>query len=481
MFSTFSCFFYSFSSKFAKNGLAHAQIHIFIDFFVPKTVSSKWETPSFPLVFHLIKTHFVMSHTDRTGGSAFRLFAVFGFAAPLITFAVAISGLSAEAKILVLAAVALSYAALAFWVHKKQSISSSVHNQEDPMETQPADRVDVMGDRLAALDEASRFFGASLNKADMFRLVSARVGEIFPISAAALFVSDKTRDVLIVAAADGKVSHLLEDREFAFENSLAGMAWLSAETEIDRNLRMERTMLGPKASEHFGSAVALPLIHDGAPFAVFEIFTREKIEDQHAALETLEAIRTRITPLLLGSFAVDRSLSNALTDAITELPNERALYVVLENQLAESIRSHDERPLSVVAMDIRNFDEANRQFGHATGDRILKFIAEIVRNELRKMDFLARSTGDEFLLVLPTASEQTAANVVERLQKALAENAFSISDDDNIAIRLNFGTATYWKDGDTPQQLVRHAVQRKAQAKAEDPGTVAWFPKEYVH
>jgi len=183
----------------------------------------------------------------------------------------------------------------------------------------------------------------------------------------------------------------------------------------------------------------------------------------------------------LGSFAVDRSLSNALTDSITELPNERALYVVLENQLAESIRSQDERPLSVVAIDIRNFDEANRQFGHATGDRILKFVAELIRQPLRKMDFLARSTNDEFLLVLPTANEQTALTIIERVQKTLAENAFSLAEEEKIAIRLNFGLASYWKDGDTPQQLVRHAQLRKDQAKAEDPDNVAWFPKEYVH
>jgi diguanylate cyclase (GGDEF)-like protein len=422
-----------------------------------------------------------MDHTDRTGGNAFRLFAVCGFAAPLVTFTVAISGMSAEAKIISLAVVAFAYASLALWAYKKQSTSLTVVEQIPSLDSAPVERVDVIGQRLAALDEASRFFGASLNRADMFRLVSARVGEIFSISAAALFVADASRDALAVAAADGKISHLLEDREFAFENCLAGMAWLSGEIEVDRDLRMERTVVGQKASELFGSAVALPLINEERPFAVFEIFTREKIEDPKAALETLEAIRTRITPLLLGSFAVDRSLSNALTDSITELPNERALYVVLENQLAESIRSHDERPLSVVAMDIRNFDEANRQFGHATGDRILKFVSEIVKKDLRKMDFLARSVNDEFLLVLPTANEQTAANVVERLQKAFQESAFSVTEEEKIAIRLNFGTASYWNDGDTPQQLVRHAQLRKDQAKAEDPDKVAWFPKEYVH
>jgi diguanylate cyclase (GGDEF)-like protein len=480
LFSTFSCFFFLFFRHICGKPLFGREKTILLTFSRPKRYRRRWETPNFPLIPRTFNTSF-MDHTDRPSGSSFLLFAVCGFAAPLVTFVVAISSLAVEAKIISLTLVAMSYAGLGYWAYKKQAADKAETEDEASLNSAPADAVDLIGQRLAALDEASRFFGASLNRADMFRLVSARVGEIFPISAAALFVADPSRDALKVAAADGKTSHLLQDREFEFENCLAGMSWLSAEIEIDPHLRMERTVLGQKASEHFGSAVALPLINEERPFAVFEIFTREKIEDLASARETLEAIRTRITPLILGSFAVDRSLSNALTDSITQLPNERALYVVLENQLAESIRSQDERPLSVVAIDIRNFDEANRQFGHATGDRILKFVAELIKQPLRKMDFLARSTNDEFLLVLPTASEQTAANVVERLHKVLAENAFPITDDEKIAIRLNFGIASYWKDGDTPQQLVRHAQLRKDQEKAEDPDKVAWFPKEYVH
>jgi len=470
---------------FAVNSLEIAicgvETTILLTFSGPKRYRQKWETPNFPVVPHTHKTHFLMHDTDRTGGNAFWLLAVFGFAAPLVTFAVAVSGLSAQAKIVSLAVVAFSYAAFALWAGKKQSTGHPNVDQETSLDLESPAAVDVIGQRLAALDEASRFFGASLNRADMFRLVSARVGEIFSISAAALFVADASRDTLTVAAADGKISHLLEDREFQFENCLAGMAWLSGEIEVDRDLRMERSVVGQKSSEIFSSAVALPLINEERPFAVFEIFTREKIVDQEAAVETLEAIRNRITPLILGSFAVDRSLSNALTDSITELPNERALYVVLENQLAESIRSQDERPLSVVAIDIRNFDEANRRFGHATGDRILKFVAELLRQPLRKMDFLARSTNDEFLIVLPTANETTAATIIERLQNTLTDNAFSITDEEKVAIRLNFGLASYWKDGDTPHQLIRHAQLRKDQSKAEEPDSVAWFPKEYVH
>ena len=393
-----------------------------------------------------------MDENDRTGGNAFRLFALCGFVAPMITFIVAVSGLSAEFKIILLAAVAVAYCTLAFWANSRQRTN----------ETQSDVRSDIDGDpvaeKLAALDEASRFFGASLNRADMFRLVTARVGEIFSVSASALFVADPARKVMKPSAADGKMAGLLEDREFELESCLAGMAWLSGEIETDRDLKMERAAFGADLPETFRSAVALPLMHEGAAFAVFEIFTFDQIADQDAVLDTLEAIRSRITPLLLGSFAVDRSLSNALTDSVTQLPNERAFYMVLENQLAESIRFHEDRPLSVLAIDIRNFDEANRQFGHAVGDQILKFVSEIIKQELRKMDFLARSINDEFLLVLPTASEQTAEVVIGRLQARFAEDTFSVNDEDRVAIRLNYGSATYWKDGETPQQLVRHEL-----------------------
>ena len=416
-----------------------------------------------------------MEENDRTSGNAFRLFALCGFVAPLITFGVAVSSLSAESKIIILAAVAMAYCSLAFWANSKRA---AVTPRSD---VSSAGEIDPVAEKLAALDEASRFFGASLNRADMFRLVTARVGEIFSISASVLFVADQSRKILTPTVADGTMAGLFEDREFAFESCLAGMAWLSGEVEFDRDLKMERAAIGAELPVGFRSAVALPLMHEGAAFAVIEFFTPDQMADQAATLETLEAIRSRVTPLLLGSFAVDRTLSNALTDSVTELPNERAFYMVLENQLAESIRFHDDRPLSVLAIDIRNFDEANRQFGHAVGDQILRFVSEIIKQELRKMDFLARSVNDEFLLVLPTAGEQTAAVVIGRLQARFAEDAFSVGDEDRVAVRLNYGSATYWKDGETPQQLVRHAQLKKAQAKAEDPGNVLWFSKEYVN
>lgn len=412
---------------------------------------------------------------EAATGKAFHLFAFFGFVAPLLTFAVAMSRLSADLKIAILGFVAFVYSALFFWVYYKQKSEPLLSAADRPSSQKFTES--SAADKLEALDEANRFFGASLNQAEMFRLVSARVREIFPMNASVLFVPNT--ETLVVTAVEGDISNELEGTEIEMEQSLAGLAFLSGEIELDADLSIESHSRVSIRSAR--SAAALPIIYDGRVFAVYQLFTGKKIEDTSSVVEILQSIQNRITPLLLGSFAADRSLSNALSDGVTSLPNERALLIVLENQLAECMRYRDERPLSVIAADIKQFDETSRTFGHSTGDRILTFVAERLRAELRKMDFLARSSNDEFVIVLPAANSSMAVEVTERIRTALAENAFKIDDADEINLRMNFGTATFWQDGETPHQLLRHAQLEKQQAKAEEPDNVVMFPKEYVN
>ncbi|MGH9947054.1 MAG: hypothetical protein ACRD6X_07650, partial [Pyrinomonadaceae bacterium] len=70
--------------------------------------------------------------------------------------------------------------------------------------------------------------------------------------------------------------------------------------------------------------------------------------------------------------------------------------------------------------------------------------------------------------------------VVSRIKESITSTKVTIGEVE-IPIYLNIGSATYWKDGESAQQLVQHAQLRKQQAKAEEPGNVVWFPKEYVN
>ena len=400
----------------------------------------------------------------------------FGLGAPFATYAIAVSSLHEDTKITLLVGMSVIYLAICVWTFMQIRQARGVNNIA-------ADGVlmSELDQKLLALEDAREFFGSSLKPADMFRLVATRVNEIVAHESCILLIKDDEKGMLKVAQAFGLRASQFENRFISDDESLAGLVFLSNETETSGDLEGDAKVFEPGMLEGFGSTAVLPLSHEGSTFAVFQIFFKGSEALTEDTKDKLYAINERISPLFLGSMAFERSLSNALTDPLTKLPNERAFHMVLENQLAESHRFRDERPLTVLAVDIKNFDEMNQDYGHAAGDRALAFAAEKISSQLRKMDFLARSMNDEFLIVLPKASERTAAEITGRIQSCLALAPMTINDGEEIKLWLNFGFATFWKDGETSQDLIQGALVKKAMAKSQEPGNVLMFPKEYVN
>ena len=400
---------------------------------------------------------------------------LFGFVAPVLTFLLAVSSLPETVKIFVLVVLAVGYSLVCLWSFQKAQ-SDKRDRMRDSMPTPVSHEEGLQG-----ISEASEFFGSSLKPSDLFRLVSNRVTHVLPFAASALFIQTEAGDSLKIVQADGRNSEALLNIELPTERGIAGMAWLSREVASDTDLKLEKMAMPAVAVEGVCSAVAIPLMHEQQPFAVLVLYMAQPLNADPDLHTTLHAIGERVAPLFLSSISFERSISNALTDALTNLPNERAFFMVLENQLAESQRFRDERPLTVMTVDIKNFAEANQNFGFAAGDRILAFTAELLGSQLRKMDFLSRSANDEFLIILPTASEKFADEIVQRIRDRFAAEVFAVSETEEIKVWLNFGWATFWQDGETAEQLLQNARVRKQQAKAEEPSKILWFPKEYVN
>ena len=183
-------------------------------------------------------------------------------------------------------------------------------------------------------------------------------------------------------------------------------------------------------------------------------------------------------PCVIEDDRADEMFSAAIADPRTSLPNERAFFVVLENQLAESARSKDERPLSILSIDIKGFDDLCKRFGHAIGDRLLRFVAEAIGSQLRKMDLITHFGAAEFNVVLPTANAATAAEIISRIKDSLLARPFEASDEETVKVWLCFGSATFLKDGESADHLLRTARQRKLD---ESSGNVVSIDHDYVN
>lgn len=337
---------------------------------------------------------------------------------------------------------------------------------------------DDVKEKLLALEEAHRFFGSSLKSADMFRLAASRLNELIPFAACVFYDADAENSRLHPSFAVGVNSKEFSELELNINQSLAGKTFLSEKTQIDERLAEDKEIQTGKALENLNSGIAVPLRRSGKVFGVLVLYGERKNQFNRNSAALLEAAAVRFAPLFKSSQAFETSLNNALTDSLTGMSNERAFYLVSENQIAQTQRNSRERPLTILAIDIKNFDEINRQFGHSAGDRILYYAAETIKSQLRQMDFPARTTGDEFLAVLPTASEEVAREIIERIVKAFLKNPFEISPTDKVTLNLNTGAASFGVNGETADALIKHARLKKQQMKSVgNKSNLLWFSK----
>jgi diguanylate cyclase (GGDEF)-like protein len=105
----------------------------------------------------------------------------------------------------------------------------------------------------------------------------------------------------------------------------------------------------------------------------------------------------------------------------------------------------------VVLADLDEFKEVNDAHGHAVGDEVLRVVAEVLRETLRESDVAGRWGGEEFLLLLPGADEEGAAQLAERVRVALA--ARSIPSVPGLRVTASFGVAEYAGETNTEQLL----------------------------
>ncbi|MDA8078659.1 MAG: diguanylate cyclase [Nitrospiraceae bacterium] len=112
----------------------------------------------------------------------------------------------------------------------------------------------------------------------------------------------------------------------------------------------------------------------------------------------------------------------AITDALTGLYNRRRLYDVLTKEFERSKRYAT--PMSLLMLDIDHFKRINDNYGHQTGDYVLKEVATVIVNSLREVDTAARFGGEEFMVVLPNTERQSARVSAERIREAVAATSF---------------------------------------------------------
>ncbi|MBI9014820.1 MAG: diguanylate cyclase [Clostridiales bacterium] len=164
---------------------------------------------------------------------------------------------------------------------------------------------------------------------------------------------------------------------------------------------------------------------------------------------TMASKNELITEIEKRTVAEEKLKSLTITDELTKINNRRAANQFL-HQTIERAERYDEK-LSVIILDIDHFKKVNNSHGHDYGDTVLITLSSILSDCIRTCDMVARIGGEEFLIILPQISKESAYQVAERIRNTVSEYNFTKLDQ----LTVSMGVAEFDSTDDFDTLLKR--------------------------
>lgn len=150
---------------------------------------------------------------------------------------------------------------------------------------------------------------------------------------------------------------------------------------------------------------------------------------------------------LILAVCIENAINNeklkllGLTDALTGIHNRRYFMQRLEEEVVLGLREN--RPVSCLFIDIDHFKSFNDVYGHAVGDEVLRYVADIIKKQMRLSDVLARYGGEEFAAILANTDTRLAQEIAERIRLSIFEAVLKVkSVPDDLHITVSIGCTT---------------------------------------
>ncbi len=182
---------------------------------------------------------------------------------------------------------------------------------------------------------------------------------------------------------------------------------------------------------------------------------RHLSEQMDAIFQEVEALRREL----------EQVKEESMTDALTGVCNRRAFDVTLEHAILEA--REQQRPLTLLLVDIDHFKQFNDTYGHLVGDKVLRFVASTLKRSVKGKDTAARFGGEEFAVILPETDLKGAETVAEQVRTAISSGRLkdSSSGESYGTITTSIGVAQF-KASDLPSDLLLRADRALYLAKS---------------
>ncbi|MGN6695949.1 MAG: diguanylate cyclase [Aquihabitans sp.] len=249
-----------------------------------------------------------------------------------------------------------------------------------------------------------------------------------------------------------------------------GPAWARARATGEPVLDLDRTQLGPElhalASDlgHDGGYWVVPVPDAGSDVAaLITVWSQPEVGRPDGHSYGVQVAHSYIQLILRWSQHAEALRDAARRDPLTGLANRTALFDALDSGATNG---------ALLFCDLDRFKPVNDQYGHAAGDEVLRQVARRIEGAVRTGDVVARTGGDEFVVLAPNVTLEQAAALAQRIRTAAAEPI--VLPGGTVEVGVTIGVA-HAVDALTEATL-NGADQALVLAKANARGTVRWAP-----
>jgi diguanylate cyclase (GGDEF)-like protein/putative nucleotidyltransferase with HDIG domain len=327
----------------------------------------------------------------------------------------------------------------------------------------------------------ARDFSSELDMDEILPLFTEKVRELVPFDTSIVFLLDETGQSATTAHVHGINKDLLYARRIAVGDGGTGKVLKERKSDGNLSPSSDFEHLGSEFRGQYCSMASIPLIADDRLLGALTLYSNELPLYQEEHLRLLETISRIAADAICRSLEHAVTENYALTDPMTGLPNARSLQMQFEKEVKRA--SRNDGSFQVLVLDLDGFKAVNDTFGHKAGDKMLKEVGAVVRDQLRQYDFIARYGGDEFVAIVPDTDNSEVLDLARRIECAVESFELQAGEAGQTAsVGVSIGTACYPVHGETFDQIIVSAdkamylaksFNRKRGASFRDEGTEA--------
>jgi diguanylate cyclase (GGDEF)-like protein len=306
--------------------------------------------------------------------------------------------------------------------------------------------------------DVAKALTSSLNLDSILQTIMDKMAEYFRPDTWSLLMVDEVKDELYFAIAVGEAAEALKGVRLKVGEGIAG--WVARHGEpvivpdVYKDARFAKR-IDELTRWKTRSIVCIPLKSKHRVLGVIQLINVHSGEFSESEMFFLHALCDYAAIAIDNARAVERIQELTITDDCTGLYNARHLYKTLEAEVYRSARFGYE--FTVLFIDLDYFKRINDTHGHLTGSKLLAEVGFTIKANLRLIDFAFRYGGDEFVILLPQTSKDSAQIVAKRLQDVFRTSYFLGAEGLHLNVRASIGVATYPEDARTVHEIIRQA------------------------